>query len=61
MDRQPGRDQLRLARLQGERRIDARAQVEAGGARCRVMRQLVAQSGVENLHIHLHFRRDLVS
>jgi len=25
------------------------------------MRQLVAQAGVENLHIHLHLRRDLVN
>jgi hypothetical protein len=61
MDGHAGRNQPGFARRQYDRTLDAGTQIEAGRARRGVMRQLIAQAGVENLHIHLHIRRDFVS
>jgi len=61
MDGKPGGDQPGFSGGKHDRGIDAGAQIEPGGTRRGVMRQLIAQASVENLHIHLHIRRNFVS
>ena len=60
MDSESGWNQMGLAGIERDGRIDAGAQVQTRSTIRGILRQLIAHAGIENLDIYLHDCRNFV-